>query len=571
MIRLRFNRRLNLLRRLIMVAGCVLFFAPWAWSGSVAQPSAREVAQGQVRHHIAIFGSWNGSTSPVVGNHEALSRGSKLIGYHFPVLPSGYIIVAADDLLSPVPFYSTRSSFDQGRSKNPLALESWMVARLNAKAETASQLHKRAASSDGDAAVTASPSRIKGAWTYFNRLGSDMTDAENDRGLTAGSTLEGEQILRGATVSPLLATVWGQDTPYNSAAPDDACTGGHTLTGCVATAWAQVLKYWQWPPHDVGGDGSHTYTWQGATVTTNLSADFTDIGAFQWADMPDDLTAPGTTQTQIDAVSKLMYAIGVSAEMVFGCPESSGGSASSRWADEVLDTYFNYQSMTALGNRLDVLHYTSAEWFGIIRNELDQDPPRPIIFSMGSPNGWHEVVIDGYQTGVADKVHLNFGWDGNYDAYYDITDDNDFNTPGNDWNTGYNQVIVIGIEPDNIPPVVQAGNDADADELTAVTLTVANATDPEGLGVSHYQWTQLSGPAASIDDPAIAAPTITTPDVHAASDLVFQVKAYDVNRAFGTDTCTITVNNTDGSTPPTAIAGSGGGGGGGCFLNALDK
>jgi hypothetical protein len=571
MIRLRFNRaslafHLNLLWQLMIVAGCALLFAASAWSAGVAQPSAHEIAQGQVRHHIAVFGSWNGSTSPDVQNPEPLYRDGNLIGYHFPVLPSGYVIVAANDLLSPVPFYSTRSSFDRGRSKNPLALESWMVDRLNQKAEAALELQKRAASLDDDDAAAVSSSRIRDAWTYLNRLGGQMTDVDYHQRSNAGPVRGGGQILRGAAVSPLLTTVWGQDTPYNSVAPDDACTGGHTLTGCVATAWAQVLKYWQWPPHDVGGDGSHTYTWKGASVTESLSADFTNTEAFQWTDMADDLTAPGTTQLQIDAVSKLMYVLGVSTEMDFGCPESPAGSASTRWADEVLDTYFNYKPMTAMSNRLDVSNYTAAEWFGMIKNELDQDPPRPIVFSMGSPSGWHEVVIDGYQTGVADKVHINFGWEGNYDAYYDITDDDDFNTPGTDWNTGYNQVMVIGIEPDNIPPVVQAGVDANVEELTSVTLTVESATDPEGLGVSRYQWSQISGPSATINDPSSAAPVIITPDVHTTSNLVFQVKVYDVNRAFGTDESIITVNNTDGSaSAPTT--GSSSGGGGGCFLN----
>ena len=168
-------------------------------------------------------------------------------------------------------------------------------------------------------------------------------------------------------------------------------------------------------------------------------------------------------------------------------------------------------------------------------------------------------------------MHINFGWDGNYDAYFDITDDDDFNTPGTDWDVAYNQVMVIGIEPDNIPPVVQAGDDANAEELTTVTLSVASASDPEGLGVSHYQWTQVSGPGAVIHSPSSATTTITTPNVHATSNLVFQVKAYDVNRASGTDTCTITVNNTDGSAAPSIISYTSGGGGGGCFIKSMVK
>ncbi len=577
MIRLRFSRKLARFSYFVFggffaIGIFSLWFAPGALCGSIALPSAQKVALGQIRHHLAIFGSWNGSTSPVIQSHEPLYREGELTAHLFRVDPSGYLIVAANSRLSPVPFYSTRSTFDTHRSDNPNAIESWMVARLNARALAASQIQKHAASENATAGLASSSSRINNAWTYFDRLGSDRLDVDNPRSLSQDSVIVPEDIIRGAAVAPLMTTVWGQFSPYNAEAPDDACASGHTLTGCVATAWAQLLKYWQWPPQDSGGDGSHTYTWNGANVTASLSADFSNTEAFQWTDMPDDLTAQGTTQDQVDAVAKLMYAVGVSAEMDFGCPESLGGSASTRWADEVLDTHFGYQPMDPFNNRLDVSDYTAFQWFSIIKNELDHDPPRPIIFSMGSPGGWHEVVIDGYQEGVADKVHINFGWDGSYDAYYDITDDDDFNTPGSDWDVGYNQVMVIGIEPDNIPPVVQAGPDAHAEEMSNVTLSVVSASDPEGLGVSRYQWSQVSGPAATIQNPESTTPNIITPNVHVTSYLVFQVKAYDVNHAPGTDTCTITVNNTDGSAAPTQISfgRSSSGGSGGCFVTLLN-
>ncbi len=574
MIRLRFNRKPTVfspkvLRRAIIFAVCALFSASVAWSGSVAPESAHRVAQGQVRHHIAIFGNWNGSVSPVLSDPEALYRDGEPTAYHFRVLPSGYVIVAAYDNLSPVPFYSTRSAFDVSRADAPHAIESWMVARLNTKAEAASDLHKRAAPLEGASRLSTTPGRIGNAWTYFNRLGGDENHDDTSRNLSDGVNGDTSDIIRGAAVAPLLSTLWGQFTPYNLETPDDDCSSGHTLTGCVATAWAQLLKYWQWPPQPAGGEGALTYTWVGDNVTTNLSVDFSNTEAYHWTNMPNDLTAPGTTPGQRDAVSKLIYYLAVSAEMDFGCPESAGGSGSSSWADEVLDTHFKYKAMDALHNRLELSNYTAAQWFSIMKNELDQDPPRPIIFSMGSPSGWHEVVVDGYQEGVADKVHINFGWDGNYDAYYDVTDDDDFNTPGTNWDVAHDQVMVIGIEPDNAPPLVQAGEDALSEELAAVSLSVVSASDPEGVGVSRYQWIQISGPTATIVDPTSTTPTIATPDVHATADLVFQVKAYDVNRAFGTDTCTITVNNTDGSTAPTPPSSSSGGGGGGCFLYNL--
>jgi hypothetical protein len=421
-----------------------------AWGGQVTQASARRMAHGQVQHHIAVLGDWNGAVSPTIGDPEIISLEEGRSAYHFRIHPTGYVIVSADDNLSPIPFYSTRSTFDMTRVDNPNALEAWIFHRLNRKAAAADSQIRKAASPNATGAVTRS-SRVGNAWTYFDRLSVGQADqAATARDLIDTATAASGSIMRGATVGPLLKTTWGQDNPYNIEMPDDGCEDEHTLSGCVATAWAQVLNYWQWPPQSQGGEGAHTYTWEGVTVTAELSADFTNPEAYDWANMPGDLSAPDTTQAQKEAVSKLMYHLAVAAEMDFACPESTKGSGSTQWADQILDTYFRFKTLNDANNRIEVADYTSAQWLSIIKNELDANPPRPIIFSMGSQNGWHEVVIDGYQEGVADKVHINFGWEGNHDAYFDITDDDDFNTPGFDWAVNEDQTMVIGIEPDNV-------------------------------------------------------------------------------------------------------------------------
>lgn len=435
--------------RFLILGLFVLSTVTTAWGGPVTLESARRVAQGQVRHHRTLFGDWNGAASPTIEDPEIITLEQGRSAYHFRIHPTGYVIVSAYDNLSPVPFYSTRSTFDITRVDNPKALEAWIIYRLNAKAAAAadSQIRK-AASPDSAGQVTRSP-RVGNAWTYFDRLSGGVADQTISRNLIGTAADEPGDIVKGAMVEPLLTTIWGQDAPYNIEMPDDSCTGGHTLSGCVATAWSQILNYWQWPPQRLGGQGTHTYTWKGATVTTDFSVDFTNQEAYDWANMPADLNAPDTTQAQKEAVSKLMYYIAVATEMDFACPESAQGSGSSKWADEILDTFFRFKTLNDSNNRVEVSDYTSAQWLAIIKNELEADPPRPIIFSMGSQIGWHEVVIDGYLEDVTDKVHINFGWEGNHDAYFDITDDDDFNAGGFDWAVKQNQVMVIGIEPNN--------------------------------------------------------------------------------------------------------------------------
>jgi hypothetical protein len=281
--------------------------------------------------------------------------------------------------------------------------------------------------------------------------------------------------------------------------------------------------------------------------------------AYDWANMPDALD--NSTNTQKDAVSLLMYHAGVAAEMKYGCESSS----SSAWADQVLVAYFRFQEEAQYYGPADL---TSSGRFALIKSELDADPPRPAILSIFTtddiPSG-HEVVVDGYQTTLAnDLVHINFGWLGSYDGFYNIS--SDFTTGSYEWanDTHY---IVVGLAPDNQPPVVDAGTDQSVDEASVVQLT-GSATDPEGVGIRGYRWTQTSGTAVTLSGATSAIPTITTPSVHAQTALVFQLRADDISRAYAVDTCTITVANTDGSSAPAPSSG-GGGGGGGCFIATL--
>ena len=539
----------------------IIFLCAFSATGfctEVPSETARQVAQGVLRHHVALFGHWNGNLEPTLGGGDTVRYGDEAVAFNFQVQPSGHVLVIMDDDLSPVPLYSTTSAFVPGRSDDPNAIESWIVPELKDRVRGVRDFRRRAAAPASAAAQSVDRTRIKQAWAYFRTLSGDNPGEGSLRSLSSTSN----DIVRGAVVEPLLTTAWGQEAPYNLQTPDDDCTDGHTLTGCVATAWAQVMNYWKWP---LQGEGSHAYDWINGAGIQNLSVDFSSTG-YDWDNMPAILT-DSSTQAQKDAVSLLMYHLGVATDMEFGCDNSASGA----YADEVLDTYFKYKTMNQPGNRLEREAYNAVQWFDLFKTELDADPPRPVIFSIFEPNGGHEVVVDGYQEGAATKVHINFGWDGSYDGYYDVSDDSDFNTASHDWYVTNNQFIVIGIEPNNTPPSVEAGSDQIVEEGTVVTL-IGSATDPEpdSTPISSYRWTQVSGPAVVIANATTTIATITTPNVHSQTQLVFQLRADDANRAYGTDTVTITVSNTDGSTaPPPAASSSGGGSSGGCFMDSL--
>ena len=383
---------------LIMVGLLAVVVPSGAWGTEVTIEAAIRVANGQIEQHMAVFGNWHGAATPGIASHEAIAKNGQTVAYHFRVRPSGYVIVAATDELSPVLFYSTRSAFDMNRGNNDKSLESWILFRLNNKFAADRDFRDRAAGAVQGSGSIQNTGRIRNAWRYLGRLSaaqdSDVSSATRSNGAAGDS----ENIVRGAVVAPLLTTIWGQASPYNAETPGDGCSSGHTLTGCVATAWAQVLKNWQWPPHSIGGQGANTCTWDGATVTESLTVDFSNTEAYDWGYMPDDLSGSGTTQEQIEAVSLLMYYMAVAANMDFGCP----GSASGVWADEVLSEHFKFKLLRAADNRRYLADYSAAEWFAMIKAELDAEPARAVIFLwVRQPAGmrwWLTVIKRGSPT-----------------------------------------------------------------------------------------------------------------------------------------------------------------------------
>ena len=115
-------------------------------------------------------------------------------------------------------------------------------------------------------------------------------------------------------VSPLIQTTWNQSPYYNDLCPYDNNYNEYTVTGCVATAMAQVLKFWNYP---ATGSGFHSYN------DPNYGTQSADFGSttYDWTNMPMELTSSNT------AVATLMYHCGVSVDMTYGVAETGGSSA----------------------------------------------------------------------------------------------------------------------------------------------------------------------------------------------------------------------------------------------------
>lgn len=241
-------------------------------------------------------------------------------------------------------------------------------------------------------------------------------------------------------VYPLLgSTKWNQSAPYNNMCPTFSNNGTtqRTVTGCVATAMAQVMYYHRWPET---GTGSNTYTFNlnsDEQQPLTLSADFSQ-SRYDWANMLPSYTGNETT-TQNNAVAKLMSDCGVAMDMGYGA--SSG--AVTRIAMNRMPKHFRYDKSIKFIMR-DA--YTLDKWLSIINGELLSN--RPVIHTGASNQGGHAFVVDGCNSNG--YYHVNWGWNGTSNGYFVLTDLTPTDQGIGSSEGGYNlrQGLIYNIMPD---------------------------------------------------------------------------------------------------------------------------
>lgn len=522
--------RIKLIHRIACLLGLLLtpVLGGYSPAAEIDLSTAQLAARAQIQQHLGLHGAWGDSKTAWIESGATVRIDDAAVAHHFSVLPSGHVLVAADDRFSPVLLYSSTSAFDPANRDDPASIEAWILPEILSALKELNKSGGPNYRALSDPAIgQAAAERITSAWSQYLYTGASAA-----RSLSA-DVVDPARLSEGLIVGPLLSSRWGQGDYYNDQMPAISGDCAHALTGCVATAFAQVMRYWQWP---FIGNGGHSYNWSGQTV-------YTDFGIpYDWASMPDSLSA-SSLRLEVDAVAHLMYDVAVAVETDFGC----NGSSSFRYGDEILDSFFRYKTQMVRHSRS---RYNASDWFDLIQGELDAQPPRPMLFSIFTAD-WsgHEVVIDGYQTGPTDKVHINMGWSGAYNGYYDIT----YNfTAAYEWQADY-QVLVTGIEPDNSPPQVNAGGDQVAVMDQVVTLA-GDATDPDGFALAELLWRQRSGPLVSLSDAGALQTTFTAPQVLVETVLEFELIADDPHGARVSDLCSIYLYPPQDH--PIAVAGS---------------
>ena len=285
-------------------------------------------------------------------------------------------------------------------------------------------------------------------------------------------------------VSPLLGEIaWNQSAPYNNMCPIYNGTD-RAVTGCVATAMAQVMAFYRYPKQLLEDIPQYTRQWNGNTVT--VPAVSKSEGVYDWDNMLPVYSSGSYSDTQANAVAKLMFHCGAAVQMGYGA--QSGGNVTPK----PLAKYFGYDADLMM----DVARstYTLAEWTQMMDNELIAG--RPILYSGSSTDGGHEFVCDGADGNGL--YHINWGWGGYQNGYFDVTilNPEKGGIGSGSASDGYNRGcgMLIGVAPDNgkvdeplvrMDPVVMVYiEDTSLFELTKATRT--NSADKFSLRIVNW-------------------------------------------------------------------------------------
>lgn len=205
-------------------------------------------------------------------------------------------------------------------------------------------------------------------------------------------------------IAPMLTTKWGQEEPYNLLCPD--VSGVKPPCGCVATAMSQIMYYYRYPEKS-SGTSYYTIGASEGRIPINLST------SYAWGEMKDKYIQTGIDAPGCRAVAQLMADAGAGSHMNYN---ADGSGTNELAAAAAFATNFGYDPYAL---RLDFRsHFSDDEWMSNVYSTLMSG--QPILYCGADPDqGGHAFIFDGIDSDG--NVHVNWGWDGESDGYYSVS------------------------------------------------------------------------------------------------------------------------------------------------------
>lgn len=363
---------------------------------------AKRITQWQAQQQAYSFWGKQMPQKAKAKSRTAITASPSDAYYVFNNDAGGFVIIAGDDAVTPVLGYTSTGSFD------------------------AENL----------------PDGLKDLLKSYERQIAALGDNYVANQTATRAAFTGENLLKTAE--------WNQMAPFNKYTPNNY------VTGCVATAGAIVMKHHGYPAK---GTGSHSYTWNGKTLTANFEHDY------DWASMP-AAKYDGTNDAAFDGVARLMADLGVAVEMQYN---KDGSGAYIGNLVTALQKYYGYSKLSHLMAIEDV---GAEAWNGKLREEIDAN--RPVLYAASDPAaGGHAFVIDGYKD---ESFSVNWGWGGYCDGFYQIgalNPESAGKPTGDKYNVG--QSAVFGMQPsDGTEKVSGMGFLTNVGELQMLNMNITD-------------------------------------------------------------------------------------------------
>lgn len=340
---------------------------------------ALTVANNWINLIIQKKGSWGDANTAYVEDIQEFKRGQRILGYFCNVKPVGHIVLSLHKQLAPVKAYSATCNLDPESE----------VGMAELLKDCMERIHNRI--NEWATRMNVSPDEVMADVLEINYRGS--WDGLNVDAVSFQQELDSEvEPMNYQSSQVLLTSSWHQDDPYNRTCPlaSGSCTATRCLVGCVATAGAQIMRYWNWPPYGVGSP-------------------YDDI--YDWPNMPDRATGTSTA-AQIDAVAELSSEVGIAVGMLYCSNDCQSGSYTYDM-EGVFEDHYRYSTACAKRERRD--YSSAADWFSLIQGELNVNQPLQYRI-LG-----HSIVCDGWQiVGVTKQYHMNYGWDNFRNTWYTL-------------------------------------------------------------------------------------------------------------------------------------------------------
>lgn len=383
-------KRKSISPRLLALAAFLLMLCPESvWTAPITSQQAETAVKAWLATDARPLGA--GLGGKISGRTESYEADDGQLCYFVVYLePAGFVILPADDLAEPIVCFTATGRYDpsDGSPLSSLVTKD-LAIRLR-------QAHQSEASAREGQGLPAHAVRARGRWARFQ--------------LNAEQLLAPPTSVSDVRVAPLIQSRWSQSTECGSNCYN-YYTPNHYVCGCVATAQAQLMRFWQYPTGSVGTP-CYSITVCGTPRTGCLRGGDGYGGPYAWADMVLDPDC-STTEAQRETIGALCSDVGVSVNMNY----CSGGSGAYLDNAKSLKNTFGYSNAVEGNNRGANI---GVGLNGMINPNLDAG--FPVLLGIVGTSG-HAIVADGYGYHTAVLYHhLNMGWAGSSDAWYNLPD-----------------------------------------------------------------------------------------------------------------------------------------------------